>query len=423
MNPNKINVFNANESNFIGEYSELRFSDKKIWCSKWLDLYRNKTKILLYDETLIANINLHNEKLYFSYEKYNINIKDFNDDLMNKGYEKIFETNQHTIKDNIVFSFPCYQYFIHKDYPFYLFLVYFVDAENENNERETYIYPYSITVIYEINNANTLLTNKILNDFNQSIYKNLKNVSNSEISLISIDGRGNYYLNNKVIKSPVFTDLDIHYGKGFSEFYDNLLERLKTTSKGLVILYGDPGTGKSQTIRKLIYDLGKKYTEKNKRVVYLSPKDITFLLDANFITFLCDLTNNKNDELIFVIEDGEPLLQKREDDDRRTIGISNLLNITDGILNDILRITVIVTFNTKLENIDNALLRNGRLVSIKEFSAFQDKTECIELLTKLNLQDYPFQYPLTLSDIYSVHENKEIIRHNIIEKKQHKIGF
>ena len=48
------------------------------------------------------------------------------------------------------------------------------------------------------------------------------------------------------------------------------------------------------------------------------------------------------------------------EDGIRSDGISDLLNMTDGLLSDALDIKVICTFNTDYDTIDEALLRPGR---------------------------------------------------------------
>ena len=44
--------------------------------------------------------------------------------------------------------------------------------------------------------------------------------------------------------------------------------------------------------------------------------------------------------------------------------MSDLLNISDGLLADFLHVQVICTFNHPLSMVDSALLRKGRLIAI-----------------------------------------------------------
>ena len=73
--------------------------------------------------------------------------------------------------------------------------------------------------------------------------------------------------------------------------------------------------------------------------------------------------NNPNSVLI--IEDAENVIM-----DRKLSGnasVSNLLNVSDGLLADFLNVQLICTFNNSLTLVDNALLRKGRLIAKYEF--------------------------------------------------------
>jgi len=68
---------------------------------------------------------------------------------------------------------------------------------------------------------------------------------------------------------------------------------------------------------------------------------------------------------VVIIEDAENIIM-----DRRTnhnSSVSNLLNISDGLLADFLNVQLICTFNNSLTLIDQALMRKGRLIAKYEF--------------------------------------------------------
>jgi hypothetical protein len=50
-----------------------------------------------------------------------------------------------------------------------------------------------------------------------------------------------------------------------------------------------------------------------------------------------------------------------------TSSVSNLLNISDGLLSDFLNVQLVCTFNSSLSVVDNALMRKGRLIARYEF--------------------------------------------------------
>ena len=87
--------------------------------------------------------------------------------------------------------------------------------------------------------------------------------------------------------------------------------------------------------------------------------------------------------------------------------------MTDGIYSDIINLKIIATFNAKLNDIDPALLRKGRLIAKYEFNPLSvEKTN--KLLKKLG---YPeSEKPMTLADIFNYEDAN-------YSKERSKIGF
>ena len=96
-------------------------------------------------------------------------------------------------------------------------------------------------------------------------------------------------------------------------------------------------------------------------------------------------------------------------------GVSNILNISDGLLGDCLKIFIIATFNTSRDLIDPALLRKGRLFLEHEFDKL-DPEQCNLIYKKMNI-DKTASCPMTLAEIYNQDEN-----YCKVEKKV-KVGF
>lgn len=171
--------------------------------------------------------------------------------------------------------------------------------------------------------------------------------------LVQNDGR--FSLMPIEIPSPDI-DFDLNYNEDFKEVHDIILNKLKEdNSKGLVVLSGTPGTGKTTYIRYLINSI-------QKNIIFIPPAILTSLSDPNLINFFISQKNS-----ILVIEEGENVLMKRNSHSSQSI--ANLLNLSDGLLSDAANIQVIATFNTDLSNIDDALLRKGRLIAKYEFNA------------------------------------------------------
>lgn len=188
------------------------------------------------------------------------------------------------------------------------------------------------------------------------------------------------------LKKPKL-NFGLHYNDDFKEVHQNILKNIrKQNTKGLYLLHGEPGTGKSTYIKHLIH-------QQTKEVIFLSPRIAGNLEDFALTEFLIDRKN-----CVLVIEDAESLVVSR--DNRQNSGLSFLLNLTDGLLGESLGIQIIATFNTDVRNIDKALLRKGRLSAIYEFKKLSvSKTNV--LLEKLG-KDVCVNTEMSLADIFNL---------------------
>lgn len=191
--------------------------------------------------------------------------------------------------------------------------------------------------------------------------------------------------------NPCKCSVQKNYNDDMKSYSQEIIKYLrKKDASGLTLFYGAPGTGKSTYIRYLI-------TQIKKEVIFLSPRLAGNMDDPQLSTLLIE-----NPNTIVVIEDAEDLLISR--DINHNSGISTLLNLSDGLLGASLGIQFICTFNTKLDNLDSALLRKGRLKTLYEFKPLTE-IKSKELLQDLGVEDYIPTQPMTLAEIYHVHQH------------------
>lgn len=219
--------------------------------------------------------------------------------------------------------------------------------------------------------------------------------------------------------TPKLENADIFYGKNFDEYNQQLIERVDKNKKGVVLFHGDPGTGKTHYIRYLLQELGKI----NKRIIYVPPAMVEAMTDPGMVTFLTDNILEEERDTILLIEDAEPLIESREGGGGRTTGISNLLNSTDGLLNDILGLVIIATFNTDLTKIDKALLRPGRLLARKEFKKIKEENT-IEAAKILGIDESKIEKnkQYSVAELLNLSSEKQTLLHDH-EEERRQIGF
>jgi hypothetical protein len=235
-----------------------------------------------------------------------------------------------------------------------------------------------------------------------------------EIYMIEATGGGNFSLQSHAVNDNfIIKNLDLHYGYGFEKFHNELMGRFKNETKGLILFHGEPGTGKTYYIRHLL----RKMASNDKVVIYMPPNMVDYLVEPGFLTFLSREITNFSSQGYFcalLIEDAEPLLAARHEG--RIQGVSNLLNMTDGLLNDMLNLQIICTFNVNLKELDKALLRPGRLIARKEFRAMPALDANI-LAQQLGIKNH-FTKPTTIAEVFAMLENKTTLVHGIWESEE-----
>jgi hypothetical protein len=193
-----------------------------------------------------------------------------------------------------------------------------------------------------------------------------------------------------------------HYNDDFADVSNIIINRLNTDNdKGLVLLHGLPGTGKTSYIRYLTNSI-------NKKLIFLPPDLVCEISSPNFLSFIIEHPNS-----ILIIEDAENIIEERIGGGSAVM--SNLLNLTDGLLSDCLKLQVVCSFNTQLGKIDKALLRKGRLIARYEFQALE-KSKAQRLSDTLGF-DSLISEDMTLAQIFNQDQN------SYDEKRYTKIGF
>lgn len=205
--------------------------------------------------------------------------------------------------------------------------------------------------------------------------------------IISKSNRGGLTTQKTKFKAiPVKEDrFDLFYGKDFP--HDKMKAFIDGETDHLLLLHGDPGTGKSNYIKHMI-------TNCDRKVIYIPPSMLSVISSPDFVSFMM-----QNKDSILLIEDAEEVLSID-----RNSATNNLLGLTDGFLKDALNLKVIATFNCDVGRIDPALMRKGRLYFEYKFDKLT-VPECEDLAEFMDIER-PIKEAMTLAEFFNVEDNK-----------------
>lgn len=223
------------------------------------------------------------------------------------------------------------------------------------------------------------------------------NLDERWFTFVTNSGTGFNETSLKVKKQDI--DLESNYNDDLP--HNKIVDFLKSTQSGLVLLYGAPGTGKTTYIRYLMHYL------KGRNFLVLDQSTFNYITDASFVDLLL---SNRNS--VIILEDCEDMLADRISGNAQ---LATLLNLSDGIIGDNFNFKFICTFNANISKLDKAILRKGRLKQKYEFKSLTaEKTQ--NLAKKIGVE-IPEGKSLTLTEIFNYNES------NGSEKEEKKIGF
>lgn len=189
------------------------------------------------------------------------------------------------------------------------------------------------------------------------------------------------------ISNRVTKDCMYPYIQGGAQKY---IESFLRAEPSIIILIGEPGTGKTNFIRNILHQMNKE--------VYLSYDGNILKKDDIFISFVADRNSGA-----FVIEDADNLLASRK---AGNDVMSKLLNIGDGLISLGKKKLI---FSTNLEttnDIDPAITRPGRCFDVLKFRKLT-LDEANIVCDEYNLNYLSSQKQYTIAEIFN--QEKKVI--------------
>lgn len=217
-----------------------------------------------------------------------------------------------------------------------------------------------------------------------------KYVSSEAKILLLLKEQNDLVFKHQTIK-PYQLDLAIMYNDDFLPVHQKIKDELTHGKKGVVLLHGLAGAGKTNYIKWLTAQVP------DKDFIFVPNNLIGALAEPQFMSLLIEKKNS-----VLVLEDCENYIAERVGGGNTSDVVATILNIADGILSDVLECQFICTFNADLMDIDHALLRRGRLIAEYQFGKLSTD-KCNAYLKSIN-KDKIVETQMTLAELTHIDE-------------------
>lgn len=159
----------------------------------------------------------------------------------------------------------------------------------------------------------------------------------------------------------------------------------------LILLHGEPGTGKTSLIRSLAYKW-KDWT----KFEYIIDAEM-FLGDAAYMTQVI-MKDETSKTRVIVLEDCGSLIAEHAQ--KVNLGMARLLNLADGILGQGQKLAFIITTNEPMSALDPAVVRPGRCLAEVHVDRFPED-EAAKWLNVPSVESPEGKEGLTLAEMYA----------------------
>lgn len=200
------------------------------------------------------------------------------------------------------------------------------------------------------------------------------------------------------------------------EDIEHVIKSFKKTppSGRICILNGEPGTGKTYLVRAILTQMDC--------IFIIVPSNMLSDMDKpDFLPLLLQAKQSNNKPIVLIIEDGDVCLVPRKNDNISSV--VSLLNLSDGIIGSMVDIKVIISTNANIKDIDEAIMRPGRLCRNIHVDAlpYAQATKVYQRLMNDETARLDRRGEHTLAEIYALVNNVE--GEQTIKNPKRVIGF
>ncbi|MFN5325022.1 MAG: AAA family ATPase [Bacteroidota bacterium] len=197
-------------------------------------------------------------------------------------------------------------------------------------------------------------------------------------------------------------DIDLYFNESLTVADKQIMDILSDENKkGVLLLHGGKGTGKTSYLRSIISRTDKK--------VVLIPADMIFGLGGpSLLPHFMSLPDS-----IIILEDVDQLLAERQG--MGNDFVMNLADFCDGLFSDCVRLKFVLTFSSPLAQIDQSIVRHGRTLYRYEFESLS-ADRCNKLFEKLG-KSITADKAMTLAEVFEQAMQGEA------KKEKKRIGF
>ena len=190
-------------------------------------------------------------------------------------------------------------------------------------------------------------------------------------------------------------ELDLRYNEDTLKKADKLIKKIKKSQKGLSILAGDRGLGKTT--------LAKHIASKIDRMCIFIPNNMIDLTINNpeFKNLL-----KKFEKPLIIIDDCEFLTNNQFT--KLNFFSNNLIQLVDGFLSETLNIQILLIFNENADEIDEDITESNSLIDCIEFDLLE--VETANELSKLLGNNKKYKNPVKLIEVIQNKKSDKIER-------------